>query len=224
ARPAVRRQARGDHERQHRPAGRRPRAVPSTSDAGLSERLSVEQARGHDPAGAPAVRRRRAAHRRADPRLHLRAAGRARGLGAPARSGPAMMTLRQIEIFWAVAHAESLTKASKLLGLAQPSLSQQLAKLEEEVGTRLFNRTSSQLELTDAGRFLLRKAESILADVDEATAGMHEFASGQRGVIAVGALNSIARLLMPGTLKRLNTEGSGIELTIHEVAPAEALE
>ena len=135
-----------------------------------------------------------------------------------------MITLRQIEIFWGVAHAESLTKASKLLGLAQPSLSQQLAKMEEEVGARLFNRTPSQLELTEAGKFLLRKAEAILANIDEAMAGMNEFASGQRGVVALGALNSIARLLMPETLKRCRELYPGLELDIHEVAPAEALE
>ena len=50
------------------------------------------------------------------------------------------MTIHQLRIFWAVAQAKSYTKASKMLGLAQPSLSQQISKLEEEVGSRLFNR------------------------------------------------------------------------------------
>ena len=103
-----------------------------------------------------------------------------------------MITLHQIRIFWSVAHAESLTRASKLLGLAQPSLSQQISKLEASIGTRLFDRSNNQLTLTDAGKFLLRKSEFILASVDEATAGLQEFAEGQRGVISVGALNSLA--------------------------------
>ena len=95
------------------------------------------------------------------------------------------MTLHQLRIFWAVAHAKSFTKASKVLGLAQPSLSQQISKLEKDVGTQLFNRDSSQMNLTDAGIFLERKAELILAVVEEATIGLREFSEGTRGVIAV---------------------------------------
>ena len=73
------------------------------------------------------------------------------------------MTFHQLRIFWAVAHAKSFTKASKLLGLAQPSLSQQISKLEKDLGAQLFNRDSNQMNLTDAGAFLARKAELILS-------------------------------------------------------------
>ena len=52
------------------------------------------------------------------------------------------LTLHQLRIFWAVARSETLTKAAKQLGLAQPSLSQQLSKLEANVGTLLFHRRS----------------------------------------------------------------------------------
>ena len=107
------------------------------------------------------------------------------------------MTLHQLRIFWAVAHAESLTKASKQLGLAQPSLSQQLAKLEESIGTQLFTRTRNQMELTDAGKFLIRKAEMILGGVDEALAGLRQLGEGKGGVIAIGSINSIARVIVP---------------------------
>ena len=53
------------------------------------------------------------------------------------------LTLHQLRIFWAVAHSETLTKAAKQLGLAQASLSQQLGKLETNVGTLLFHRRSN---------------------------------------------------------------------------------
>ena len=135
-----------------------------------------------------------------------------------------MITLHQLRIFWAVAHAESLTRASKLLGLAQPSLSQQISKLEETIGTLLFDRNRNQLSLTDAGKFLLRKSEMILASVDEAVAGLQEYAEGSRGVISVGALNSIARVLLPKALRRLSTVFPGVELDVHEVSPGEAIE
>ena len=113
----------------------------------------------------------------------------------PARmvTKPSAVTLHQLRIFWAVAQARSFTKASKLLDLAQPSLSQQISKLEEEVGAQLFDRNRNEMALTDAGAFLLRKAELILSSVEEALVGLEEFAAGTRGVIAVGALSSIAR-------------------------------
>src|SRR5688500_2889366 len=57
------------------------------------------------------------------------------------------MTLHQLRIFWAVAHAVTLTEAAKQLGLTQPSLSQQLSKLETTVGTALFDRTPVQMTL-----------------------------------------------------------------------------
>ena len=94
------------------------------------------------------------------------------------------ITLQQLKVFWAVAHSPSLTRAAKQLGVAQPSLSQQIAKLEQAVGGRLFDRVNNQLLLTDAGRFLLRKAETILAEIDEAETGLAEYRLGQRGRIS----------------------------------------
>src|SRR5258707_10701566 len=77
------------------------------------------------------------------------------------------MTLHQLRIFLAVAQTATLTRASKQLRLAQPSLSHQLARLEESVGTRLFDRARNRMELTDAGRVFLRHAQSIVPDASE---------------------------------------------------------
>lgn len=135
-----------------------------------------------------------------------------------------MMTLHQLRIFWAVAHANSLTKASKQLGLTQPSVSQNLSKLEAAMGSRLFDRSSSQLELTDAGRFLLRKSEFILASVDEAVAGVQEIGKGISGRIAVGGLNSVVRLILPEAFNRISAEYPDLDIDIHELPPQEAIE
>ena len=136
----------------------------------------------------------------------------------------AEMTLHQLRIFWAVAHAETLTKAAKQLGLTQPSLSQQLSKLETSVGARLFDRTPNQMALTDAGRFLLRKAEYILSNVDEAEEGLREFTEGVRANIRLAGINSVLRVLLPPAAKRLRVEFPEVEFDIHETAPADALE
>jgi DNA-binding transcriptional LysR family regulator len=133
------------------------------------------------------------------------------------------MTLHQLRIFLAVAQSATLTRASKQLGLAQPSLSQQLARLEESVGTRLFDR-GNRMELTDAGRVLLRHAQSIVKEINEAEAGLREFAAGKRAIIRVAGLNSVVKALLPDALRRCGGTGSGIEIDIHEAAPAEVLE
>lgn len=135
-----------------------------------------------------------------------------------------MITLNQLRIFWAVAHGESLTRAAKQLGVTQPALSQQLAKLETALGGQLFDRVNNQLILTDAGRFLLRKAETVLAEMDEAEAGLADFRLGRRRRIAVGALASIARTIVPEAFRLALELVPDLELDLHELAPAEALE
>src|SRR3954452_15068433 len=137
---------------------------------------------------------------------------------------PIAITLQQLKVFWAVAHSPSLTRAAKQLGVAQPSLSQQIAKLEQAVGGRLFDRVNNQLLLTDAGRFLLRKAEAILAELDEAETGLAEYRLGQRGRISLGAVASLARSIVPEAWRRALERTPDLELDVHELSPAEAIE
>ena len=134
------------------------------------------------------------------------------------------ITFHQLKIFWTVSQAASFTKASKILGLAQPSLSQQISKLEEEVGTQLFKRGKTSMSLTDAGVFLQQKAENVLTSVEETMVGLRQFGSGQRGLISIGLLSSVARNLLPNVAEKLFKDFPEIELNILEVAPAEAID
>jgi DNA-binding transcriptional LysR family regulator len=132
------------------------------------------------------------------------------------------MTLHQLRIFLTVAQSSTLTRASKQLGLAQPSLSKQLAGLEDSVGTRLFDRGHNRMLLTDAGRVLLRHAQSVLREIDEAEAGLREFAAGKRGIVRVAGLNSVIKALLPDALMRCGS--FGLEVDIQEAAPGDVLE
>ncbi|MCB2055804.1 MAG: LysR family transcriptional regulator [Geminicoccaceae bacterium] len=134
------------------------------------------------------------------------------------------MTLHQLRIFWAVVHSPSLTAAAKQLGLSQPSLSQHLARLEQALGGRLFDRARNQLRLTDAGRFLVRKAEAILTEVAEIETGFAAFTTGRRGRIAIGALGSLARSLLPATQAEMAETFPDLEFDIHELSPREAID
>jgi DNA-binding transcriptional LysR family regulator len=133
------------------------------------------------------------------------------------------MTLHQLRIFLSVAQSSTLTRASKQLDLAQPSLSKQLAGLEDSVGARLFDRVHNRMVLTDAGRVLLRHAQSVLREIDEAEAGLREFAAGKRAIVRVAGLNSVIKALLPAALMRC-TDSAGLEVDIQEAAPGEVLE
>src|SRR5208337_5655763 len=118
----------------------------------------------------------------------------------------------------------TLTQAAKQLGLAQPTLSQQLSKLEQKIGAKLFDRGLNQMELTNAGRYLLRRAQVILYEVDQAQSALRQFASGTRGIIRLAGLNSIIREVVPLAIERLNAQFPEVEFDIHEMAPAEVLD
>jgi DNA-binding transcriptional LysR family regulator len=118
-----------------------------------------------------------------------------------------------------------LTRASKQLHLAQPSVSKQLAQLEESVGARLFDRGYNGMVLTDAGRILLRHAQSALREIDEAEARLREAATGRRPIVRVAGLNSVIKALLPGALIRCSSS-SPLDVDIQEVVatPADVLE
>src|SRR6516225_2776273 len=135
------------------------------------------------------------------------------------------MTLHQLRIFLSVVQSSTLTRASKQLDLAQPSVSKQLAGLEESVGARLFDRVHTGMVLTTAGRVLLRHAQSVLREIDDAEARLREFATGRRRIVRVAGLNSVIKALLPGALIRCSNS-SRLEVDIQEIVatPADVLE
>ena len=73
------------------------------------------------------------------------------------------MELRVLKYFLTVAREENMTKAAETLYITQPTLSRQIAELEEEMGTPLFVRNNRSVTLTDAGQLLRRRVEELLA-------------------------------------------------------------
>ena len=134
------------------------------------------------------------------------------------------ITLHQLRIFWAVGHSETLTRAAKQLGLAQPSLSQQVSKLEASVGTKLFARRSNQMMLTEAGSYLLPKAEQVLRTMRDLEDGLSQFSGGTRGTVRLGGINSVLRVILPQALRAMQQKFPQVDFDIQENAPGDVLE
>jgi DNA-binding transcriptional LysR family regulator len=146
------------------------------------------------------------------------------GANAPRRARRAEITLHQLRIFRAVAHYETLTRAAKHLGLAQPSLSQQLAKLESTVGARLFQRHASEMTLTEAGTFLIPKAEQLLRNMQDLEDGLTRFSGGQRVTLRLAGVNSVLRVVLPPAITAVQARFPEADFDIQESGPGDILE
>src|SRR5262245_64088811 len=101
------------------------------------------------------------------------------------------MELHQLRYFVAVARTGNFSRAAELCHVSQPSLSQQILKLEHELGQRLLDRLGRRAVLTDAGRLLLDRATGILSAVDDTTHRLKDYDHLETGRLAVGAIPTI---------------------------------
>src|SRR5262245_61617931 len=126
------------------------------------------------------------------------------------------MELHQLRYFVAAARAGSFSRAAESCHVSQPSLSQQIQKLECGLGQPLFHRLSRRVALTDAGRALLDRAISILAAVDEAESLLQSGDGAGPGRLAIGAIPTVAPYLLPSALEALTRRHPGAEVLVRE--------
>ena len=98
------------------------------------------------------------------------------------------MELRHLRTIVAVARHRSFTKAAEELFLAQSAISQQIRRLEEEIGIQIFRRSSRSVELTDEGRIIVQHAHRVLAEVDEMQGEMEALTGGVRGTVRISGI------------------------------------
>ncbi len=111
------------------------------------------------------------------------------------------MEIRQLEYVVAVAEAGSVSRAAERLHVAQPSVSQQIKKLETELGTTLFDRLARGVVTTEAGERFLKRARHILAELVDARRDASDTRDAVRGILHVGAIPTIAPFLLPGLVR-----------------------
>jgi DNA-binding transcriptional LysR family regulator len=111
------------------------------------------------------------------------------------------MTLQQLRYFLTAADSGSFSAAAEELHMAQPSLSDQIRKLEAELGVALFARTGRRLALTEAGRMLRPHAERTLAAAEEASNSVREVRTLTGGTVSFGTFGSAHHYLLGGLVQ-----------------------
>lgn len=134
------------------------------------------------------------------------------------------MELRQLRYFAAVARHSSFTRAADELLVAQSALSQQVKKLEAELGAELLVRTTRSVELTEAGASALTRATRILAEAEALTSEIDELRGVLRGTLVVGGVLPAGGIDLPAMLLRFKELHQGVDVQLQEGTAIEMVE
>lgn len=124
------------------------------------------------------------------------------------------MELRQLRYFMAVADELHFGRAAQKLHMSQPPLSVQVGRLEREVGTPLFVRSTRRVTLTAAGLHLQERARRILDEVDSVRAEMRDYVDGLAGQLTVGFVSSANYTVLPEVAQLFRTRRENVTLTL----------
>ncbi len=132
------------------------------------------------------------------------------------------MEFRQLRTFLAIVETRSFTRAAQRVHLSQAAVSAQIKALEEEVGALLFARVNKKVFLTEAGEVLLRHAEKLMHDYDEATFALSELNQAGRGRLRIGTASTMATTHpLPLILAELKHMYPGAQVTVFHGTSAE---
>ena len=133
------------------------------------------------------------------------------------------MEIHQLRYVVAVARTGNFSRAAEHCHVSQPSLSQQILKLEEELGQRLFDRLKRRAHVTAAGEAFLARAVRILDEIDAAHRDAQDACDLAHGQLTIGVLPTIAPYLIPKAVAGFNAEFPGIEVILQEDTTAHLL-
>ena len=126
------------------------------------------------------------------------------------------MTLKQLEVFVAVAETSSFSRGAERSCITQSTASQHIQGLEEELGVRLFDRGRGGALLTEGGKLFLARARRILAECDESRSAVKRFLGMEDVILRVGASNIPATCLIPPALGRFRAECPRVRLEVSQ--------
>src|SRR3954451_8786044 len=134
------------------------------------------------------------------------------------------MEVRQLRYLVALADERHFTRAAAREHVAQPALSQQIRRLEEQVGVPLVERTTRSVALTEAGELLVARARRILNEIDAARAELDALNGVQIGHVTVGVLHTMGPVDVSLALALFRQRHPGVELTVREQSSEELAE
>lgn len=126
------------------------------------------------------------------------------------------MELRQLQYAIQIAAEKNFSRAAEQLHIAQPSLSQQIAKMEKELGVKLFQRNTNKVELTYAGSQFVEKAQRILDMVEQLRKEMEDISQMRKGKLIVGSLPITGSHILPLVLPVFQERYPHIEIVLIE--------
>src|SRR5262245_27700874 len=130
------------------------------------------------------------------------------------------MELHQLRYFCAVAETGSFSRAAEQSHVSQPSLSQQIMKLEDELGARLFDRLGRSVRLTDLGKTFLPRARAVLRELEAARGDVVEQKDSISGSVIVGVIPTVAPYFLPPQLTSFSRKFPQASLTVvEEITP-----
>lgn len=134
------------------------------------------------------------------------------------------MEVRQLRYFLAVAEELHFGRAADRLHMSQPPLSVQVSRLEQEIGTPLFVRSTRRVTLTPAGQHLQTRAQAILRELESVREEMRQYADGMSGKLAAGFVSSANYTVLPGVVQLFRNHRPHIELELVPLTSGEQLE
>jgi DNA-binding transcriptional LysR family regulator len=129
------------------------------------------------------------------------------------------MDLRRLRYFVAVAEELSFNRAALRLRISQPPLSNQIKQLEEELGVRLFERSSRGVRMTEAGEALLDEARRIFVQLEQTTRVVQRVGHGEVGRLTLGFVPSASNEMLPSILRTFRHRYPEVELFLREMRP-----
>jgi LysR family transcriptional regulator, transcription activator of glutamate synthase operon len=134
------------------------------------------------------------------------------------------MELRQLRYLVALAEEQSFTRAAAREHIAQPALSQQIRRLEDEVGLALVERTTRHVAISSAGELLVARARRILSELDAAQTELEGLTGVQTGRVTVGAMHTMGPVDVSLALAIFHQRHPAVELTVREQSSEELAE
>jgi len=134
------------------------------------------------------------------------------------------LNTKQFKYVLTLAREGSFSRAAESLNITQPSLSQYIKKIEQEVGLELFKRTNGEVQITDAGRVYIETARQILDLEHRMENGFLDIAGNRAGCLIIGAAPYRAASMMPMIAKAFRTIHPGMHLVVREGTTAELAE